>query len=148
VKQLEPERRSPDTAFILRLPSAVKPISADPQKLKQVLVNIIDNALKFTQRGTITVELIVSPIDVKPICIDVTDTGVGIQPDKLVEIFEPFRQLEADSGPRVGTGGLGLSICRALCDLMGYRLEVRSQPGQGSTFSVVLAERSRLPFVA
>ena len=148
VKQLEPERRSPDIEFILRLPAAVQPITTDPQKLKQVLLNIVDNALKFTQRGTVTVELIVSPTDTKPIRIDVTDTGVGIQPDRLAEIFEPFRQLEADSSPRVGGTGLGLAISRVLCDLMGYRLEVRSQPSEGSTFSVVFAERSRIPLVA
>jgi PAS domain S-box-containing protein len=148
VKQLEPERRSPDVAFILRLPSDIQPISADPHKLKQVLMNIVDNALKFTERGTVTIELIVSPDDMKPIRIDVTDTGVGMQPDKLAQIFEPFRQLEADSSPRVGGSDLGLAICHALCDLMGYRLEVRSQPSQGSTCSVVFGDRSRLPLVA
>ena len=147
VKQLEPKRRSPDIEFILRLPAAVQPITTDPQKLKQVLMNIVDNALKFTPRGTVTVELIVNPDDLKPIRIDVTDTGVGIQPDKLTEIFEPFRQLD-DTSPRVGGTGLGLAISRGLCDLMGYRLEVRSQPNQGSTFSVVFTERSRIPLVA
>jgi PAS domain S-box-containing protein len=148
VKQLDAEQRNADVEIILRLPPSVKPVSADRQKLKQVLMNIVDNALKFTKQGSVTIALITAD-DLEPIRIDVTDTGMGMPPERISEIFEPFRQLPAGArDPRSSGTGLGLSICRSLCDLMGYRLEVSSQPGRGSTFSIVLAERSRLPLTA
>jgi len=147
VEQFEAERRSTDIPIVLCLPPTVAPIHADAQKIKQVLMNIVDNALKFTKRGTVTVELILSPGNKQPIRIDVTDTGVGMPPERLNEIFQPFHQLE--SGPHHPKGtGLGLSICKSLCDLMGYELQVHSEPGRGSTFSIVFEESSRLPLTA
>jgi len=117
----------------------VKPIETDANKLKQVLINLIDNALKFTERGKISVGISVSPVDFQPTRIDVSDTGRGIPPDRLDDIFEPFLQLPSEATQPGGTG-LGLSICRSLCDLLGFRLEVQSKPGRGSTFSIVLPE--------
>jgi PAS domain S-box-containing protein len=147
VEQFEAERRSVDVPIVLCLPPTVAPIPADAQKIKQVLMNIVDNALKFTKRGTVTVELILSPGNRQPIRIDVTDTGVGMPPERLNEIFQPFHQLE--SGPHHPKGtGLGLSICKSLCDLMGYQLQVHSEPGRGSTFSIVFEQSSRLPLTA
>jgi signal transduction histidine kinase len=147
VEQFEAERRSVDVPIVLCLPPTVAPIPADAQKIKQVLMNIVDNALKFTKRGTVTVELILSPGNRQPIRIDVTDTGVGMPPERLDEIFQPFHQLE--SGPHHPKGtGLGLSICKSLCDLMGYQLQVHSEPGRGSTFSIVFEQSSRLPLTA
>ena len=110
-------------------------------------MNIVDNALKFTKRGTVTVEVILSPGNRQPIRIDVTDTGVGVPAERLNEIFQPFHQLESGSHQPKGTG-LGLSICKSLCDLMGYRLHVHSEPGHGSTFSIVFEESTRLPLTA
>ena len=147
VEQFEAERRSADVSIVLCLPPTVAPIPADAQKIKQVLMNIVDNALKFTKRGRVTVELILSPGNRQPIRIDVTDTGVGMPPERLNEIFQPFHQLE--SGPHHPKGtGLGLSICKSLCDLMGYQLQVHSEPGRGSTFSIVFEQSSRLPLTA
>src|SRR5215475_5326300 len=145
VEQFEAERRSTDVPIVLCLPPSVAPIPADAQKIKQVLMNIVDNALKFTKRGTVTIELILSPGNRQPARIDVTDTGVGIAPERINEIFEPFHQLEAGSNLHPKGTGLGLSICKSLCDLLGYQLQVHSQLGRGSTFSVVFAESSRLP---
>jgi two-component system, sensor histidine kinase and response regulator len=148
VKQFEVEHQSPDVQIALRLPTRVRPIQADAQKMKQVLTNIIDNALKFTSHGAITIELNLKPGTDEPGRIDVTDTGVGIPAERISEIFEPFCRLEADSNLHPGGSGLGLSICRSLCDLMGYQLEVRSEPGLGSTFSIVFAESDELPLTA
>jgi signal transduction histidine kinase len=143
-KQLEAERRSPAVALVVHLPTENIPIRTDAGKLKQILMNLIDNALKFTPHGSVTVEVEVSP-DQRPVHIAITDTGVGIPPDQINEIFEPFRQLTESPGGVEGSG-LGLSICRSLCELMGYRLEVYSRLGRGSTFTVVFAEDSvRLP---
>jgi signal transduction histidine kinase len=90
----------------------------------------------------------INPANLRPGRIDVTDTGIGIPPERLQDIFEPFRQVEESTSPGEGSG-LGLSICRSLCELMRYRLEVRSAPGAGSTFSVILeADTRRLPLSA
>jgi PAS domain S-box-containing protein len=148
IKQIEGDRRNPHVNLVLRLPEASVPIQGDAARLKQVLMNLIDNALKFTGRGAVTVEVQVNPGDLRPHRIVVTDTGVGIPPERIGEIFEPFRQLEESERRLEGTG-LGLSICRSLCQLMGYRLEVQSSPGLGSTFSVILeADARRLPLSA
>jgi two-component system sensor histidine kinase/response regulator len=148
VKQLEAERQSPDVQIVLQLPQAVRPARTDAQKLKQVLINIVDNALKFTTEGTVTVALSVSVPDLTPTRIDVTDTGSGMPPERISEIFEPFRQLASDSHHRPSGTGLGLSICRSFCDLLGYELQVQSEPGHGSKFSIVLSGRARLPLSA
>jgi two-component system sensor histidine kinase/response regulator len=145
-KQLESERQSFDVQLVLRMPPVVRPTRTDPQKLKQVLINLVDNALKFTKQGMITIDLSVGP-DLAPTRIDVSDTGVGMPPERISEIFEPFRQLASGSKQTKGTG-LGLSICRSFCDLMGYELQVHSEPGRGSTFSVLLVQRDRLPISA
>lgn len=148
VKQFEGEQRNSKVDLITRLPQVSVAIRTDAARLKQVLVNLIDNALKFTSQGVVTVELSLSPVDSRPLRIDVTDTGVGIPPELIGEIFEPFRRLE-DSRRLIQGSGLGLSICRSLCQLMGYRLEVHSRPGFGSTFSIVLeAGVHQLPLTA
>jgi PAS domain S-box-containing protein len=139
VKQLEGERHNKNVSVDVRIPETVRPLVTDANKLKQILTNLIDNALKFTREGYITVEVIVGPADFTPVRIDVTDTGIGIPSDRLQDIFEPFLQLQADPGAQSTGTGLGLSICRSLCDLLGYRLQVQSTPGKGSTFSVALA---------
>lgn len=146
-RQMEGERRNPDVALVLRVPETVAPLAADAARLKQVMVNLVDNAFKFTSQGTVTVEIWVNSTDLRPIRIDVTDTGIGIPPERIEEIFEPFRQV--DESQRLQGSGLGLSICRSLCHLMGYRLQVQSRPGFGSTFSIVLdSETLRLPLSA
>jgi protein-histidine pros-kinase len=149
VKQLEGGRRNGAVEIVLKLPPAIRPVQTDGQKLKQVLMNLLDNALKFTERGSVTIEVMVSPLDSQPVRIDVVDTGIGMPPDQLNEIFEPFRQLETDTERQPPGSGLGLSICRSLCDLMGYELVVRSEPGRGSKFSIILgADVRRLPLTA
>jgi protein-histidine pros-kinase len=142
VKQLDGDRQNKNIEIELSIPKTVKVISTDANKLKQVLVNLIDNALKYTNEGKITVVLAVSPVDFQPLRIDITDTGVGIPPEQLQDIFEPFFQVPIEGQPHSRGTGLGLSICRSLCDLLGYRLEVRSEPSKGSTFSVVLVDES------
>jgi signal transduction histidine kinase len=143
VKQFEADRRNPDVQIVLRVPPSMPAVFTDPVKLKQVLINLIDNALKFTERGTVTVNVATSAVDSTPVRIDVIDTGRGIPPNRLEEIFEPFRQLDVDSRRDEAGSGLGLSISRTLCELLGYRLHVRSRPGRGSTFSILMPARVR-----
>jgi PAS domain S-box-containing protein len=147
VNQIEAEGRNPQVTVSMRIPEAMIPVETDALKLKQVLKNLIDNALKFTPAGTVVVEVEVSPVNLQPVRINVIDTGVGIDPDRLQEIFEPFRQI-TDAARRSEGSGLGLSICRSLCDLLGYRLEVSSRLGQGSTFSIVIGTDPRLLLIS
>ncbi|MGQ9481825.1 histidine kinase N-terminal 7TM domain-containing protein [Chloroflexus sp.] len=114
------------------------PVVADPVRLRQVLLNLVGNACKFTEQGEIRVHCYRSTTD--EIQIDVSDTGIGIAADHLQHLFKPFVQV--DSGPTRrygGTGtGLGLAISRRLCQVMGGAISVTSEPGRGSTFRVRL----------
>jgi protein-histidine pros-kinase len=139
VKLLEGKVQNKDICIEVQIPETVNPVLTDANKLKQILVNLIDNAVKYTQEGRVVVELAVNPADCQPIRIDIIDTGIGIPPERLQDIFEPFFQLQQQDKPRSTGTGLGLSICRSLCDLLGYRLEVASTPGKGSRFSVLLS---------
>ena len=108
-------------------------VLGDAVRIKQVLNNLIGNALKFTDMGVVEVRL--SVLDVAGgvgLCAHVRDTGPGIAEDQLGHLFAPFSQ--TDVGRRAGGAGLGLSICRQLADQMGGRLTVSSRPGEGSTF--------------
>ncbi len=125
--------------FIADVPAFVAPIETDGEKLRQVIINLIGNALKFTERGSVTVRVVTSPADHRPLRIEVADTGIGIAKEKLGMIFHAFQQADASTARRYGGTGLGLTICQALCDLMGYHIEVASELGHGSTFSIVLS---------
>jgi PAS domain S-box-containing protein len=139
-----------DRAVELRaeLPSTLLPLETDEVKLKQVLINLVGNAAKFTERGSVTVA-VRADAEGRPTRIDVTDTGIGIAPDRRATIFQAFEQAESGTARRYGGTGLGLAISASLCELMGYRVEVTSEVGQGSVFSVYLtptgAERITTP---
>jgi len=109
----------------------------DPVRLEQVLLNLLSNAAKFTQEGGIDVRVAVEATDDAGISlrIDVTDSGRGLRPDEVEQIFEPFQQGSASTRRRYGGSGLGLAITRRLVQQMGGRLWVTSERGAGSTFS-------------
>jgi signal transduction histidine kinase/ActR/RegA family two-component response regulator len=107
----------------------------DGARVRQVLINLLGNALKFTQAGT--VELTAS-WHVAALVLEVRDTGPGIADDAIARIFEPFEQADASIAKRYGGTGLGLAITRNLVDLMGGTIEVSSRPGLGSTFTARL----------
>jgi signal transduction histidine kinase len=115
----------------------VRAITTDPLRLKQVLINLAGNALKFTEQGFVTIRIIATPRGV-PVAVEVADTGIGIPPDRIRSVFEPFTQAGPDTHERYGGTGLGLAISRALCEMMGFRLAVESEPGVGSTFRILL----------
>jgi CheY-like chemotaxis protein len=121
------------------LPPDLAPMRSDPDKLKQILINLIGNALKFTEQGSVTVRVLADPQTRQPRRLDVVDTGLGIPADKLGVIFQAFQQADATTARRFGGTGLGLTISQALCHLLGYRIEVTSEVGKGSSFSVVLS---------
>jgi signal transduction histidine kinase len=107
-------------------------------------MHLVENALKFTDHGSVTIDVLIDPSTSVPVRIDVKDTGIDIAAPQLHKIFEPFHQLDAEGDRPVGGTGLGLSISRSLCDLLGYDLRVQSEPGRGSTFSIVLTSETNL----
>ena len=114
-------------------------IRADRTKTKQILLNLLSNAAKFTSRGTVTVTLERIPEAVPAACrIAVTDTGIGLTPEQMGLLFQPYVQASAATGKTYGGTGLGLAISRKLCRLMGGDLTVVSQPNQATTFTVQL----------
>jgi PAS domain S-box-containing protein len=138
VMQQEGQVRDKPVKLVAELPPKAMPLQTDPQRLKQVIINLIGNALKFTEQGSVTVRVVTEPTTDEARRIDVTDTGIGIPQDRLGVIFEAFQQADASTSRKYGGTGLGLTISQALCKLMGYRIEVSSQVGVGSTFSVLL----------
>jgi ammonium transporter len=120
------------------VPPDLKPIDADADKLKQVIINLLGNALKFTEQGSVTVRVKADERTRRPSRIDVIDTGIGIPADRREIIFEAFQQADTGTARKYGGTGLGLTISRSLCQLMGYRIQVDSEIGRGSTFSVIM----------
>lgn len=120
------------------IPPVVKPIETDPNRFKQIMTNLIGNAVKFTQRGFVKVVLTTDFATGKPLIIDVVDTGIGIPADKLDTIFESFKQADGAMSRKYEGTGLGLAISKSLCHMLGYRLDVLSIVGDGSVFSVDL----------
>ncbi|MDX9840820.1 MAG: ATP-binding protein [Desulfobulbus sp.] len=111
-------------------------LSGDPGRFRQVLVNLMDNAVKFTRAGEVELALFADGVSPAGFDLHVTvrDTGIGIAADKLEAIFAAFRQADGSTTREYGGTGLGLSICRRIAELMGGRVWAESRPGRGSTF--------------
>ena len=132
--------------LVERIDADVPPVvKLDPLRLRQVLANLLGNALKFTERGGVTLRVsLVAPSnseageDRARIRFDVVDTGIGIAPEDQTKIFHSFTQLDPDGTANIAGAGLGLAITSRLVALMGGKLEVRSAPQRGSTFTFAL----------
>ncbi len=136
----ELEGRAMGSAVELRVevPEGLHPLRTDHRRLKQILINLVGNALKFTSRGEVVVRAVPDDEGERAVAIEVVDTGVGIPVERLPWIFEPFEQGDAGTARRFGGTGLGLALSRALAELLGYRLGVESVDGVGSTFRITL----------
>ncbi|MGA3362511.1 MAG: PAS domain S-box protein [Solirubrobacteraceae bacterium] len=127
------EARAKGLALEVQIAAGVpRRVHGDGQRLCQVVLNLVSNAVKFTQQGTVAVRA--SRAGGARIRIEIADTGIGIEPHALHRMFEPFTQADASTTRRYGGTGLGLAIARDLVGLMGGRIGAESQPGQGSTF--------------
>ena len=119
------------------------PMYADQSKVRQILLNLLSNAAKFTKEGLITLHAALC--EPQMVCVTVQDTGIGISEAQLERLFQPFTQADASTTRRYGGTGLGLAISKHLCEMMGGRIEVQSVLGKGSTFRVYLPLRVTLP---
>jgi signal transduction histidine kinase len=122
-------------------------VRIDPHRVRQVLVNLLGNAMKFTERGSVTLrtQLVARPGELRPVIeFSVEDTGIGIASSRLSAIFDPFTQADGSTSRRFGGTGLGLTISSRLVRLMGGSLSVESEEGRGSAFTlwIPIEERS------
>jgi len=141
LQQLEGQVREKPVELRAEVPEHVWAVDTDPAKLKQVIINLVGNAVKFTEQGSVTVRVEAGPDGRTPRRIAVQDTGIGIPPERLEAIFEAFQQADGSTSRRFGGTGLGLTISRSMCHLLGYELRVESVVGQGSTFSIELGAK-------
>ena len=111
-------------------------VRGDPVRLRQILANLVSNAIKFTERGEIVVD--VRGADKGGVCLSVSDTGIGIASEIAANLFQPFQQADSSTSRKYGGTGLGLAIVKQLTEMMGGAVELKTAPDQGSTFSVTL----------
>ena len=119
-------------------PDVPAKVTGDDERLRQLLLNLTGNAIKFTSSGSIHVAIEPAPGHPDAVRILISDTGIGIPPDKQEAIFEPFTQADGSMTRRYGGTGLGLSISAKLVEMMGGRLYVSSRQGEGTTFSTLV----------
>lgn len=138
-QMFDPLATNKGLTFTIDLAPEVAPVmETDQQRLEQVLKNLLANALKFTEKGGVSLH--VRPASDGQIAISVTDTGIGISEDQQRRIFEAFHQADSTISRRFGGTGLGLSISRELVRLLGGTIHLTSRPGEGSTFTVIIPE--------
>jgi two-component system, sensor histidine kinase and response regulator len=137
VRLLAPRAHKKELELACRIaPDVPDALVGDSGRLRQVLINLVGNAIKFTERGEVAVDVGVSRLDAHAqLAFVVSDTGIGIAPEKQAQIFEAFVQADASTTRRYGGTGLGLAISSQLVELMGGRIQVESELGRGSRFS-------------
>lgn len=114
-------------------------IKSDPLRFKQILLNLIGNAVKFTEEGTVTVKTEINKKgSIDYLVCSITDTGIGIEKEKLEDVFESFQQADSSTTRNFGGTGLGLSISKRLCQLLNGDIKVTSEEGQGSKFTITI----------
>jgi len=121
-------------------PDVPDALIGDPDRLRQILLNLVDNAIKFTEKGSIILHIRseLESAEKAVLCFSVTDTGIGIPKDKQRLIFEAFSQADNSMTRKYGGTGLGLAICCQLVEIMGGEIALESKPGQGSAFHVTI----------
>jgi signal transduction histidine kinase len=140
--ELEPIIMRSKLSVVLDVPNDLRPVTTDRQKVKQIVLNLLSNALKFTHKGTITISARRQEHG-QTLTLSVVDTGIGIAPADQEKIFEDFRQIDNSPTRAYGGTGLGLSICRRLAQMLDGRIAVQSQMGAGSTFTLTLPIKGR-----
>ena len=145
VAMLETTAEAKDLTLRLDLPAQVALITTDEGKLRQILINLVANAIKFTNVGEVFVRVVVEPGTHRPLSVVVQDTGIGIPVDRQLKVFDPFEQGDASTRRQFGGTGLGLSIVRTFAGLIGAEVSMVSAVGRGTTFTLTLPLEEHLP---
>lgn len=136
VSTVEPMANKNSNTITLKGMESIQLVRADFTKVRQILLNLLSNAIKFTDHGEIVVEVKDRSInEIDGVEVNVIDSGIGIQESAMDTIFEPFSQADASTTRRYGGTGLGLSLCRKFCEMMGGDIWVTSEKGRGATFT-------------
>jgi len=132
------------------IPDGLGEIFNDRRRFEQILINLLNNAIKFTDRGSVSLQVEINPATCFPdasiapaLCIRIIDTGIGIKPDDIGVLFQAFQQLDTGLSRQHEGTGLGLTICRRLAESMGGTISVRSTWSKGSEFTVILPLQCR-----
>jgi signal transduction histidine kinase len=142
MSELEPIIKRSNLVVRAKMRRTLPALKSDRQKVKQIVLNLLSNALKFTPSGSVTIGAGYDP-ESRMVEIAVIDTGVGIAIEDQAKVFEDFRQLDSSPARGYGGTGLGLSICRRLSHMLGGTIELHSAPGSGSSFTLRLPARLR-----
>jgi signal transduction histidine kinase len=137
---MEPVAEEKGVGFGLDLPPSDVTVETDPTKLRQIVLNLLSNAVKFTDHGDIRLGAAATD---DTITITVSDTGIGIAPENLERVFEPFWQVDQSPTRRAGGAGLGLAVTRRIATYLGGSIRISSEVGAGTTFEVDLPARWR-----
>jgi signal transduction histidine kinase len=135
VETTRPFAEKKNLKIIVSVDKNIKKIKSDALRVEQILLNLLNNAIKFTESGSVS---IISVIEGNYIKIKVIDTGTGIESEKIESLFKPFVQIDTGLTRQNEGTGLGLSICKRLTEMLNGKIEVESEPGKGSTFTVYL----------
>lgn len=136
---IQPLASQNSNKFNVNVAPDLNPVHADCTRLKQCLLNLLSNACKFTQAGEVDFSIVQEQVhDQEFVTFRVADTGVGLSDDQASRLFQPFSQADASTTRQFGGTGLGLAITKNLCEAMGGSIELQSQPGVGSTFTIRL----------
>ena len=139
IKTIEPLAAKSGNQLAVHFDSAIGTMHADQMRLRQALLNLMGNANKFTERGTISVDARQGEENGRDwVTIAVADTGIGMTPEQIGRLFQEFSQADSSTSRKYGGTGLGLVISKRFCQMMGGDITVQSEPGRGSTFSIRL----------
>jgi len=139
VKTIEPLAAENANRIAIKYDGAIGTLHADQMRLRQALLNLLSNANKFTERGSIALDARQGKDNGRDwVTIAVADTGIGMTPEQMVKLFQEFSQADASTTRKYGGTGLGLAISKRFCQMMGGDITVESEPGRGSTFTIRL----------
>jgi hypothetical protein len=137
VKLVSPLAEKKGLDLKLDIADDVETVTTDQRRLEQIILNLLNNAVKFTEKGSVHISCL---LENDHYCISVSDSGIGIKQEELVGLFQPFHQIDTGLARKHEGTGLGLSICKKLLDMMGGTIEVKSEWSRGSTFTIRLLQ--------
>jgi signal transduction histidine kinase len=146
VKTIEPLAEKNDNQVAVHCDAGIGTMHADQMRLRQALLNLMSNANKFTEKGTVTIAAHQGQENGRDwITLSVADTGIGMTPEQMGKLFQEFSQASSTTATKYGGTGLGLVISRRFCQMMGGDITVESEPGKGSTFTIRLPRMVATP---